>query len=208
MTRAMDEIPIRGDGAKWGVSDFYDEVRAEIDKRLKKGRRHRWTTGWYAVKKEIQSGRITCEGGQLRCEASVSDDLDTPGRGECVIPFTTDWDKIAAALDRACDEACSDQKDNRVYAGYAISKRCRPKGFRYTGDWWVETYLMPVGIGCEMDEPPGDNYHSWGWQGEDERMPEAVRRRLEKWIIRHAHGATAQTQFTVSGYTARPFSYD
>lgn len=56
MVKIFEDRKLRGDAAKWGVSDFYDEHEAALRKAL--ASRKPFTTGWYGVKKEIQSGRI------------------------------------------------------------------------------------------------------------------------------------------------------
>lgn len=200
----MHQIERHGDGSKWGVSDWYEDLESEIVACLAKGKDFSWTTGWYASKKEVQSACITCEGGTITCEALCSDDLDQEGRASRTFPFTQDLDVIREALDNAADEAEGDRADTACYLGYAIYGNCKPKGLQQ-GEWWVETYLFPVGDGCEMDAPPGDNYHKWGWQHEDSKMPPRVRRRLEKWITRHAMGDTKQKQFTCDGWRVKPW---
>jgi hypothetical protein len=194
------------DGAKWSASDWYDEVREQIIAALAKGPSHAWTTGWYGVKKEIQTGRITCLDGVITCEAGVSDDLDTEGRGSCTIRHTADIDAVSDAMDEALRQAHSDQRDNRCYVGYSIHKKCKPKGLPLS-TWWIETYLAPLGDGHLMDRPPGDNYRRWGWQGEG-TVPADVRRRLELWIHRHMAEMTPQTQFTWKGYRVKPWEED
>lgn len=65
---------LQGDAAKWGVSDFYPLHEAALREALA-GRR-RFTTGWYGVKKEVQSGRVWREraNGQVFLEVSSSMD--------------------------------------------------------------------------------------------------------------------------------------
>lgn len=200
----MKAIPISGDGAKWGVSDWYDEVRHAIEQELAKGPRHKWTTGWYSVKKEIQAGLILCENGTITCEASVRDDFDTEGYGKRSLAFATDLDAIAAALDDALEQAEQERESNECYIGYKVMGKCRRHGARGHYMGWVETYIMPAGEGAELESPPGDHYRQWGWQGERE-LPKDVARRLESWIVRHAHGATKQKQFTCKGFTVMPW---
>lgn len=47
---------------------------------------------------------------------------------------------------------------------------------------WIETYLVRAGVGHDMDQPPGDNYHSWGWQGEGGKVPAKVRESFERFL--------------------------
>ena len=69
-----------GDGAHWGLSDWYSDGRAELEQALKE--KVPFDTGWYSSKKEIASARIFSEDGvKIKVQASVSDDFDTEGRG-------------------------------------------------------------------------------------------------------------------------------
>jgi len=150
-----------GDGAKWGVSDWYEELETAIAAALVRGKSYAWTTGWYSSKKEIMSARISQRGGEITVEVSVSDDFDTEGRGERTIKFTKRLDRIREALDAAADAAESDRHENQCYHGFSVGQ----KGA------WEFTLILPNGDGYLMDSPPGDNYHRWGWQevedGED-----------------------------------------
>ncbi len=167
-----------GNGAHYGLTDWYPSGERAIRRALRKGRAHPWTTGWYSSKKEIACASISnvpAEG--IRVEVSVSDDFDTPGMGEQLIPFrgrlkTSDQlVYIRAALHRAWEDAEEDQRANTLYRGFSI----------YEGSAWVLTYVAPAGDGCHFDSPPGDCYHEWGWQDECE-IPEKTKKLFEEWI--------------------------
>ena len=154
------------DGAHRGLGDWYDKIEEGIKKALRgKGD---WTTGWYSSKHEIASARITRVGKEITVEVSVSDDFDTPGLAETTIKATRDIEKVRAAIYPTWDQAIENQKENRLWAMYSIHK----------DGGWIETYVMPVGMGAELDCPPGDAYHKWGWQGEC-KMPKKTREKLE-----------------------------
>ena len=163
------------DGAKWGVSDFYEEAQESLLQALRSG--EDFDTGWYGVKKEIQSGRVFRKGNTIYCEASCSDDFDTEGFGRVWIEIAEDaraeytLEDIVIALDAASEEAEQDRKDNEVYRGWSVGQVDEDGSRR---DWWY-TYIQPVGIGGEWDSPPGDNYHWWGW---DDQTPDEW---LEEW---------------------------
>ena len=63
-----------GDAAKWGVSDFYPQAAQALRAALLE--RGPFDTGWYSVKKEIQSARVlrAKRGGRLSLSASASMD--------------------------------------------------------------------------------------------------------------------------------------
>lgn len=185
------------DGAHCGLADWYPEIEKGIQDALNKGPRHNWSTGWYASKKEIASAKIDHENGTISIEVSVSDDLDTEGRGEAIIPHTTDLEALRRAIHEAWDNAESNQKDNRVYCGFAILKDGR----------WVETLLLPLGDGHHYSEPPGDNYHKWGFQGESD-IPERVQDRLKRWADRYIVEDTSRTRYTYQGWTIKPWDED
>jgi hypothetical protein len=153
------------DGAKWGVSDFYDEARESLLQVLRSG--EDFDTGWYGVKKEIQSGRVFREGDTIYCEASCSDDFDTEGFGRQWISAESTpeslLEAIVQALDRASDDAEQDLNDNEVYRGWSVGQVGEDGGRKN----WLYTYIQPVGEGEFMDEPPGDNYAHWGWEDQD-----------------------------------------
>lgn len=182
------------DGAKWGVSDFYDEDREALLRALRSG--EAFDTGWYSVKKEIESGRVyrpvaAPAGMRIHVEASCSDDFDTEGHGEGTVEIIpsedaeTLLDRICEALDRAREEAHSDRRDNDTVALWSILKN---------GEW-IETYLEDVG-GCGSKEPPGDYYSRWGFQG-NTVIPKPIRRKIQRGI------ASKGSTFTVGEYTVR-----
>jgi hypothetical protein len=187
------------DGAKWGVSDWYEEFEKLIQEALNKGPSHNWTTGWYGSKKEIASACITHEDGKIKLEATQSDDFDTEGYGSVDIPHTTDIEAVREALDKAHGEACENKRDNEVYAGFSIHN---------AEGQWVETYIAPIGWGGEMESPPGDYYSEWGFQGDCE-LPKHVKDAIEHWIARWDCGVNEDdTQFTCDGWTVRPWRDD
>lgn len=198
-----EELPRTwNDGAHCGLTDWYPELEAAIAAALARGKGYAWTTGWYSSKKEIASACIGQSGGEITVEVSVSDDLDTPGRGERTIRFTKSLDRIRDAITAAWEEAESDRRDNRTYAGFSVGH----------GDQWEYTIILPVGIGCEMDVPPGGNYHRWGWQEVEDceerpaAIPAAAAERLAQWAEQYLGGEMDQEQFTVAGWTVRPWS--
>ena len=170
----MKKIPIEGDGAKWGISDWYSEVEEQILAALTTG--EDFETGWYGSKREIASGWVRVTGAQCHTQASVSDDFDTEGRGEFEVTLTGTPEErlcqIQEALDKALELAGENQKDNEVVVMFKILH------LEDDGEWhWVETYLQPMGDGHYLDHPPGDYYHDWGFQGERD-VPEEVKRVL------------------------------
>ena len=157
-------------------------------------------TGWYGVKKEIESGRVyrplpAPEGMMVYVEASCSDDFDTDGNGEAtveVIPYedTEDLlDRICEALDRAAEDAQANRRDNNPVEMWSIHDETRSGA-------WVETYLRDVS-GFGSAEPPGDNYRNWGFQGES-IIPNPIRNKLEAAI----YGADGD-EVVVGKYRAR-----
>lgn len=197
------------DGAHCGLGDWYPEIEEGIRQALKQGRKAEWTTGWYGSKKEIASACITHVDGKIRIEVSVSDDFDTEGTGEQIIPHTTNLEKIRTAIYAAWDQAEEDQRENRAYYGFSIHHNTRYKLHGETKghlirNAWVETLILPRGWGYEMDSPPGDNYGKWGFQGE-KKIPKAVKEKLEAWandwIVEDAEGES----FTYKGWTIKPW---
>jgi hypothetical protein len=182
------------DGSHCGLTDWYDSLESAIVAALARGRKAAWTTGWYASKKEIASARITCAGGEITAEVSVSDDLDTEGHGEVTIPYTKNLDKVRAAIHAAWDEAGETQKDNRLYYGFSVGREGQ----------WEFTIILPAGEGHHMETPPGDNYHRWGWQevedGEDHPavIPANVAKLLLDWATDCDEG-----EATFGGWTVR-----
>jgi hypothetical protein len=157
-----------GDGAHWGITNHYDEIRQGILAAIGSGKD--FDTGWYSSKKEIWSGRIIRLNDTFVCQGSCSDDFDTEGFGEEVIevrhgePPEAALERICEALDRAMEGAEENRKDNQVYAGWSIGQAHPETGARIN---WLYTYIQPVGDGGFMDRPPGDNYHWWGWDDID-----------------------------------------
>lgn len=198
-------------GAKWGVSDFYEEAQEALLQALRSG--EDFDTGWYGVKKEIQSGRVFREGNTIYCEASCSDDFDTEGFGRVWIEVVEDQraeytlEDIVLALDAASEEAERNRKENEVYRGWIVGQ-VDEDGSRRN---WLYTYIQPVGIGGEWDEPPGDNYFHWGWEDQDleeeclaeewaevngqkyPALPEEVRRAFEEFIYTAPCGPATMT---------------
>jgi len=196
------------DGAHCGLADWYSEIEEGIQEALNEGPEYEWTTGWYASKKEIASACITSSEGSLCIEASVSDDFDTPGLGSLTIPHTTDLDVVRDTIYKAWDAAEIDQKANRLYAGYSVLTEVesyamyiggKPQGEPVRRQGWVETYVKPVGDGHWFDQPPGDNYHQWGFQEEYE-MPESVKEKLAEWAESNDSG-----EFSFEGFTIKPW---
>jgi hypothetical protein len=199
------------DGAKWGPADWYDDVREAIATELALGPDNHWTTGWYGVKKEIVSGRLSCDERGLHVEVSVSDDFDTNGTAHRTIPFTADLDIIHDAFDEVWDEANESLRDNAPYMGFSILAKRKtyglyvgglPQGKGRTQLAWVETYIAQRGDGWMYDEPPGDNYSKWGFQ-EETSIPEEVRQRLQEWIEQYPDDG--KEEFKHRGYVVRPW---
>lgn len=190
------------DGAHCGLTDWYPPLEAAITAALARGKSYAWTTGWYASKKEIASACITQRDGEITVEVSVSDDFDTNGSGEQTIRFTKNLDRIRDAISAAWTEANRDRRDNEVYAGFSVGR----------GGGWEFTLILPVGWGHEMDVPPGDNYHRWGWQevedGEDRpaEIPAEVAERLKQWAEDPMHGAGEK--HTYRGWTIKAWEDD
>lgn len=173
-----------------GLTDWYEEVEEQILDALKQGPGFEWTTGWYASKKEIASGQVTCRGGQIYCEASVSDDFDTEGSGSVTIPWSPEIEDIKEALGAAWQNAEYNQKDNRLYYGFKVL---------HNGSW-VESYLAPMGDGHYMDAPPGDYYHQWGWQ-EDDELPPHVKAAMQQWL----DDGGPEDKFEIDGWVIQPW---
>ena len=182
------------DGAKWGVSDFYDRTYDGLIAALQSG--DAFDTGWYGVKKEIESGRVyrpvaAPDGMDIICEVSVSNDFDTEGYGSVVVNVVPYEDteelfrRVCEALDAARDEARENQRDNEPVEMWSIHDK---------NGAWVETYLRDVS-GFGYDEPPGDNYHRWGFQGYSV-IPRPIRRALESGIY-NGESPVVVGEFTV-----------
>lgn len=190
----------RGDGAHCGLTDWYPNGERAIRRALRKGRAHPWTTGWYSSKKEIACASISNVPGEgIRVEVSVSDDFDTPGMGEDLMPFrgrlktSHQVEFIRDAIHRAWELAAADQRANALYRGFSIYER----------NAWVLTYVAPAGDGCHFDSPPGDNYHEWGWQDECE-TPKKIKKVFEEWI-HDLKSYEENASLTVGKYTIKPW---
>ena len=151
----------RGDGAHWGLTDWYPENEAALAAALADGAP--FDTGWYSSKKEIASARIySFEGKVIRVEASVSDDFDTPGRGSVTASEAT-LAAVAEAVTQAWEDAEADRDANQTYEGFSVlhHQTMHPEGMPLVS--CVDTYLVNIGWGEDLS-PPGDNYFWWGWQ--------------------------------------------
>ena len=164
-----------GDGSHRGLDDWYEEKEAALRSALASGRD--FTTGWYGSKHEIASACITRRGGEILCEASVSNDFDTSGSGAVTIPVRRGTkveriiERIRAALSQAWEKAEDDQEANETVELWSVHDS---KGR------WVETYLRDIGS-WPSDRPSGDNYHKWGWQGEG-RVTKKARELFEDFV--------------------------
>lgn len=209
------EVFQHGDGAHCGISDLYPEHQAALEKALASGKP--FDTGWFSSKKEIVTGRVWSDGQTVTCEASCSDDFDTQGKGEAeaypasgtVVLFAD----VVRALDDALDQAGKNKTANEPYAGFSIhhAKRCwsvysggKPQGKSHIAQAWIETLIMPRGDGHEMETPPGDNYHTWGWQ-QDGKVPQKVRDVLYRWAENFLAGKKVGGKRTVDGWTIKPW---
>ena len=170
------------DAAKWDITDFYPEHEKALRDVIAIG--GDWDTGWYACKKEIQSGRVWSNGSEVICYASVSDDFDTEGYGESSFSLTPEiaedvdhiMELIESHLYAALESAQQDRSDNALYLGYSVGEADesgRPVN-------WLYTYITPQGWGGDLDAPPGDNYHEWGWQDCLIGLPEDTINRFEQ----------------------------
>jgi|TARA_R100000501_G_C2589400_1_gene89947 hypothetical protein len=183
----MRQIKIEGDGAHCGLADWYPPIEAQIKECLVSG--VDFTTGWYASKKEIASACITSTGGSLLVEVSVSDDFDCVGTTDATIPTPATLEEIREEIYRVWESAEEAQKDNSCVVYWTI-KDAQGR--------FVEVYLQAVGWGEEMDEPPGDYYFQWGFQGFSE-LPADLRAKIEERIYREEY-----TPFTIDGYKVAP----
>lgn len=183
------------DGAHCGLTDWYEPLEAAIKAALALGKGYAWTTGWYGSKKEIASACITQHGGQITVKASVSDDLDAEGMGEKTIRFTTNLEKIRDAITAAWEEAEENQKDNRAYIGFSVGRDGK----------WEHTLILPMGFGHDMDAPPGDYYHRWGWSDEAEGVehPAAIPAEVAKQIVAWAEECEFGGQTVIGGWTVK-----
>lgn len=190
-----------GDGAHWGLSDWYEDGKAQLAAALVDG--SPFDTGWYSSKKEIASARIWSEDGvKIKVEACVSDDFDTEGLGYA---STQDWtlDAVEACVSQAWDKAEQARDEAQDYEGFRIGRNGR----------WEETYLVNIGW-AESVFPPGDNYHWWGWQhdGDEETggkphpdIPLETVQAFEKWAHNWAFGRIEEKSLTVGDWTITPW---
>ena len=203
-----------GDGAHCGLADWYPDKEKALTTALEKfsKRGSGFDTGWYSSKKEIASARIYTDAKPplpgLYVEVSVSDDFDTPGSGGAYVPEAT-LEGIRKAIYAAWDGAEADQKANRVYTGFKVLTRKKVHSTYHGGDpvgkarlamVWAETYIRNDSDG--LDEPPGDSYPNWGWQG-DCQIPKAIRDKLEDYACAYRKGKPAS--FTVGKWTIEPW---
>lgn len=190
--RTLECMSTHYDGSHWGLNDWYPEIEAGIREALACD--DEWTTGWYCSKKEIASCSITkTNQNEITVEASVSDDFDTNGYGDVFMVFNQkdiDYsiEAIRKAISQAWEEAEQDRKDNAIYVGYKVIK----------GNAWIETYILDTSGGMYGDEPPGDNYFEWGWQGDGE-LPDGVKEVLEKWV----QSFSGEGECTCDSYTIK-----
>jgi hypothetical protein len=171
-----------GDGAHWGLSDWYEEKAAALKAALESGLP--FDTGWYGSKKEIASARISSDGTVIQIEVSVSDDFDTEGSGEKTIPAPATLEQVSKAIDEAWDSAEANQDDNRQYRGYAlyhystkipewhrgenVYPREKRKRYPKKVPRCLDYFIVPAGDLDYSDHPPGDNYSFWGWQNDED----------------------------------------
>jgi hypothetical protein len=186
-----------GDGAKWGISDLYDDKAKALTKALKS--KKDFTTGWFGSKKEIVSGNVTRTGDVLSVKVSVSDDFDTEGLGEVffIEPKNkgTSLAQVKKALDEAWQKATENQQENSIVRLWSIHT---PKGN------WVETYVQCIGeYEWAYDSPPGDNYHEWGWQHDGARLTQKTRDKMEEAFFELGHSSEEEVKAKVGRYTLR-----
>lgn len=167
-----------GDMTHWGAGDFYARVEPEIVAALESGKP--FDTGWRGCKKEILSSRLSCDGATVFCEASVSDDFDTSGSGKIDVIVPTTLKQVQAALSKAATLAEKERDANADYTGFSIHR----------GDAdgpWEETYIARRSDMAllYMDQPPGDEYHQWGFQDTVDDIPTETKEALEEYITRH-----------------------
>lgn len=189
-----------GDGAHWGLSDWYSDGRAELEQALKN--RVPFDTGWYSSKKEIASARIFSQDGvKIKVEASVSDDFDTEGNGYVSIDEWT-LDAIEQAVGKAWMKAEEARNDNQEYEGFRVGRAGR----------WEETFLINIGWGENLS-PSGDNYHWWGWQFDEENghgkpdpaIPLETVQAFEKWAHDWCFRFVNEKSLTLGEWTITPW---
>jgi len=190
-----------GDGAHWGLSDWYEDGEAQLRQALEA--HEPFDTGWYSSKKEIASARIWSEDGvKIKVEVSVSDDFDTEGLGYASIEEWT-VSSVVQTLSQAWNRAETARDENQEYEGFRVGRSGR----------WEETYLINIGS-CEAVFPPGDNYHWWGWQhdGECEEqgiphpdIPVETVQAFEKWAHDRAFGRTEEKSLKIGEWEITPW---
>jgi len=198
----MNELSVfqKGDGAHCGLTDWYPECEAALTAAL--ATKKPFSTGWYRSKKEIASAIIwSIDGDTIRIEVEVSDDFDTEGKGYA---DTKEWtvEAIQQCIDKAWDTANRDLDNSAPYVGFSVID---------DKESWFETYLMSTG---EYDTPPGDYYHWWGWQHDendkeegipDPRIPVATVKAFEEWAHHWAWGQERFDSLTIDGFTIKPW---
>ena len=191
----------QGDGAHCGLSDWYDDGETELKAAL--DAHEPFDTGWYSSKKEIASARIRSEDGvTIDVEVFVSDDFDTEGRG-CVSTQAWTLSHVADAIGIAWADADEDQKGNAPYVGFSLMKdgQC------------IEYYLLSDGT---YDLPPGDCYHWWGWQHDEDSswhgqgvpppdLPLPAAAAFENWAKRWMYGGTKETSCVIGAWSLQPW---
>jgi len=193
------------DGAHWGLLDWYENGEAELKAAL--ADHIPFDTGWYSSKKEIANARIWSEDGiKIKVEVFVSDDFDTIGLGYA---STGEWlvDAIHACISNAWEKAEKDQEANAEYVGFKVVKHSDERF------GWVETYLFNIGWGENL-VPPGDYYHWWGWQNDqnsdgegipDPRIPTSTVVAFEKWAQSWCHGEIKEKTLRIGEWEIIPF---
>jgi hypothetical protein len=193
----------RGDGSHCGLSDWYPENKAALRAALQA--HEPFDTGWYASKKAIASARIYSEDGiRIKVEVSVSDDFDTEGLG---YSSTDRWDLQAVEdeVSMAWTKAEDAQRDNAVYVGFSVGRDGR----------WEETLILPAGWDENL-QPPGDNYHWWGWQHDETEegscvgvpmpdIPLPAVAAFENWAQKWACGQAEGNEFRIGAWSIRPW---
>ena len=191
----------RGDGSHCGLSDWYPENEAAL--RAVLAAPEPFDTGWYASKKEIAAARIYSEDGiKIKVEVSVSDDFDTEGLG---YSSTDRWnlDDVSNEVSAAWTKAEQDQEDNQPFEGFSVGR----------DGAWEETLILPAGWDENL-QPPGDNYHWWGWQSDEAEegvgvpnpeIPLPAVAAFERWANKWMHGEAKGNEFHIGRWTIRPW---
>lgn len=191
-TSKLFSSPMYGDCCSWGPFELYED-HEKLLKLVLEDDIKQWDTGWAGCKKEIVSFRAARDGDEVVCQASCSDDFDTEGNGGVVIhldareTFQGDWvehsyERILEGLGEAWGQGVDDRKENEVYQGYSIHFLLKPED---TSGPSVETLILAKDPG--YDEPPGDNYSEWGFQGETE-LPQYLKDWIERWAWDRLYG--------------------